>query len=134
MTYQEIKLKNEQNINAIMESQKVFWAFSNEQLEKGKQSINITDNKELTSIGMGGFLPKANADNLFILLEEENKRYKQELKEAKEAKEKAIAYELSNHECYYTGDISPVIELFAGLYTKDDIKQVFNKLNKENQN
>lgn len=129
MTYQEIKLKNEQNVNAIMESQKVFWAFSNEQLEKGKQSINITDNKELTSIGMGGFLPKANADNLFILLEEENKRYKQELKEAKEAKEKAIAYELSNHECYYTGDISPVIELFAGLYTKDDIKQVFNKLN-----
>jgi len=129
-TYQEIKKKNADNIQAIMDEQKVFWAFSNEQLEKGKQSIGITENNQLTSIGMGGFLPKINADELFKSLELENKRYRAELREAREAKEQAIRYELSNHECYYTGNLEPVIELFDGLYTAKEIKEIYTKYKK----
>jgi len=129
-TYQEIKKKNSDAINAIMEQQKVFWAFSNEQLEKGKAQIGITENSQLTSIGMGGFCPKVNADELFNLLALENKRYKTELKDAKEEKEQAIKYELSNHECWYTGNLEPVIDLFDGLYTAKEIKEIYLKYKK----
>ena len=125
--YLDIKKKNADNINAIMDQHQVFWAFSQSQLDEGKAKIGITDNKELTSIGMGGFLPKAKAESLFLAIEQENKRYREELKQAKEAKEQAIAYELSNHEAYYTGDIQPVVELFAGLYTAKDIQAVYLK-------
>jgi len=125
--YLDIKKKNADNINAIMDQHQVFWAFSQSQLDEGKAKIGITDNKELTSIGMGGFLPKAKAESLFLAIEQENKRYREELKQAKEAKEQAIAYELSNHEAYYTGNIEPVVELFAGLYTAKDIQAVYLK-------
>ena len=129
--YLDIKKKNADNLNTIMDQHQVFWAFSQEQLEQGKAKIGITDNKELTSIGMGGFLPKAKADGLFLAIEQENKRYRKELRAAKEAKEQAIAYELSNHEAYYTGDIQPVVELFAGLYTAKDIQAVYLKQSKK---
>lgn len=130
MTYQEIKKKNADAINAIMEQQKVFWAFSQKQLDEGKAKIGITENSQLTSIGMGGFVPKANADELFKLIETENARYKKELKEAKEAKEQAILYELYNHESYYTGDLEPVINLFEGLYSAKEIREVYLKAKK----
>lgn len=87
MTYQEIKKKNADALNAIMEQQKVFWAFSQKQLDEGKAKIGITENSQLASIGMGGFVPKANADELFKLIETENARYKKELKDAKEIRE-----------------------------------------------
>lgn len=131
INYLEIKKKNADNLNAIMDQHQVFWAFSQEQLEQGKAKIGITDNKELTSIGAGGFMPKAKADSLFLAIEQENKRYKKELRQAKEAKEQAISYELNNHEAYYTGRIDEVVELFAGLYTQKDILAVYLKQSKK---
>ena len=128
--YLEIKKVNETNINNIMETNKVFWAFSQKQLEEGKEKIGIKENKELIAIGMGGFCPRINSDKLFEEMEKENKRYKKELKKLKEATEEAIRYELSNHECYYTGSIAEVVEKFRGVYTREEIKKVFNKFNK----
>jgi hypothetical protein len=60
-TYQELKTKYSNNINLIMEEQKVFWAFGQKQLEEGKEKIGVKDNSQLISIGMGGFCPRANA-------------------------------------------------------------------------
>lgn len=130
MTYQEIKKNYSDNINRIMEQQKVFWAFNQSQLEEGKAKIGIQDNKLLMSIGMGGFCPRANADELMRLMKEEDARYHKELKDAKEQKEQAILYELYNHESYYTGDLEPVIEIFKGLYTPKEIRDVYLKAKK----
>lgn len=125
MNYNTIKEKHEKLYNSIMSENKVFWAFSKEQLEEGKKKIGIKDNKDLTSIGMGGFMPKTNADKMFKALSAEDKRYKKELREAKEAKKQAILYELKNHECFYTGDISDVVDKFKGIFTKKDIQKVY---------
>jgi hypothetical protein len=133
MTYQELKTQYSDNIDAIMTNNKVFWAFSTEQLEKGKKEIGILDNKDLASIGAGGFMPKANADKMFLEMAEEKKRYKKELKKAKEEKEKAILYELRNFEAFYTGDLEEVFQCFNGLYTKSDIIKVY-KNNKKYAN
>jgi hypothetical protein len=58
------------------------------------------------------------------------KKHKKELKDAKQAKEEAILYELKNHECFYTGSIEDVVDLFNGVYSKKDILTVFKKYNK----
>lgn len=125
MTYQELKRQYSDNINVIMEKNKVFWAFNDEQFEKGKKEIGILENKDLTSIGAGGFMPKANANKMFLEMAEEKKHYKKELKKAKEEKEKAILYELNNYEAFYTGELEEVFKCFDGLYTKSDIIKVY---------
>lgn len=129
-TYKQIKTLHETNTANIMENNKVFFAFSNSQLEEGKQKIEITDNKLLISIGAGGFCPKINAPILIKELNAEDKRYRKELKQAKDATEQAILYELNNHESFYTGRIDETVELFKGIYTREEIRKVFNKHNK----
>jgi len=132
-TYQELKTKYSNNINLIMEEQKVFWAFSQKQLEEGKEKIGVKDNSQLISIGMGGFCPRANANELSRLMKIEDARYQKELKEAKEAKEQAILYELNNHECFYRGNgLEDVISIFSGVYTSNDVMAVFKKYSKRN--
>lgn len=129
-TYNQIKTLHETNTANIMEKNKVFFAFSKSQLEEGKQKIGITENKLLTSIGAGGFCPKINADSLIKELNKEDKRYRKELKQAKEATEQAILYELNNHESFYTQRIEETAEFFKGIYTREEIRKVFNKHNK----
>ena len=47
--------------------------------------------------------------------------------------EAEILDELQNHECFYTGDISDVVDLFEGTYTKQQIRDVYNKHREANQ-
>lgn len=125
--YNELKNNYSKNYNDIMSAHNVFFAFNDKQFEEGKEKANIKDNKDLVSIGAGGYMPKAKADEMFKLLEEETARYNKELKEAEEIKEQAILYELNNYEAFYTGRLDEVIEKFEGLYTKEDIKKVYLK-------
>jgi hypothetical protein len=133
-TYQTIKAKQQKDYDELLTNHKVFWAFNQSQLEEGKAKIGVLDNKDLTSIGGGGFLPKANADAFMADMAKLSKAHTKELREAKQAKEEAILYELNNHECWYSGSIDPVVELFAGVYTKDDIKKVYLKYANQNNN
>ena len=133
-TYKEIKTKNEKAISDLLEKYQVFFAFSNKQLEEGKTKIGITDNKKLTGIGAGGYMPKKDADAFMEAMEKTEKAYNKELKEAKEAKGEAILYELYNHEAFYTGEIDDVVEKFEGIYTVAEIRAVYKKqYNKNNK-
>lgn len=138
--YSTIKANYQKSYDSLMAKHKVFFAFSNEQLAEGKLKIGVLDNKDLTSIGAGGFMPKAEAKEFFESCSEATKKYEKELRAAKEAKESAIYYELCNHESFYAGNIEPVVDLFEGIYTTADIKAVYKKyasgerkfINKEN--
>lgn len=125
--YKEIKDKHSKNYNDIITDHDVFFAFNNNQFDEGKAKIGITDNKDLCSIGAGGYMPKVKADKMTELLAIENKRYKKELKEAKDQKEQAILYELNNHEAFYTGRLDEVIEKFNGIYTAEAIRATYKK-------
>jgi hypothetical protein len=126
-TYQELKTSHSNAINKIMTKHRVFWAFSNERLEEGKKLLNITDNKDIVSIGAGGFIPKLNINALTKDLKQENLKYIKTLKEIKEQKEKSILYELNNFEAFLTGEIDEVIKIFKGIYTIKEIKKVYLK-------
>jgi hypothetical protein len=124
MKYEELKARHQEEISMLNKEMGLFWAFSIDQFNEGKK---LNPSKKYVSIGMGGYLPKANADKWFKRYEELNKLHNKEIKEAREAKEEAILYELSNYECFYTGNIHDVIELFEGIYTREEIKKVYLK-------
>lgn len=130
MKYTELKARHQEEISMLNQEMGLFWAFNKEQFNEGKK---LNPSKKYTSIGMGGYLPSENFDKWFKRYGELNKLHNKEIKEAREAKEEAILYELSNYECFYTGDIQDVVELFKGIYTREEIKKVYLKNRKKYQ-
>lgn len=135
-TYQEIKNNYQKTSDALIDRYKVFFAFSNEQFKEALKKleeqgeIKPEDKKIIVNIGMGGFILKKYLKQYQDESEKAYDNYRKEVKELKENKketEKAILYELSNHEAFYTGRLDEVIEKFDGIYTAEDIKKVYKK-------
>ena len=126
MKYLSDFMEDKQNL--LFESEKVFFAFSNKQMEEGKTKIEIHDNKLLCSLGAGMYCPKLNANNVVNQLD---KIYNDSIKEDIKTYgiERIIKRELSNHECYYTGDITDCIETLKNYpnITDELILKVYKK-------
>jgi len=123
--YQAIKSRHQKKYDKILSDCDVFWAFNKSQLKEGIKKSKITKDNKMVPIGMGGYMPSKNFDKFIKETDKAEKERKQELKALKEDRASAIMYELNNHECSYTGDITPVIELFKGIYTPNQINKVF---------
>lgn len=89
------------------------FAFSKEQYEKMKEELGVKDDRELISIGAGGYIRKSDESALDELVNDRHKR----LAEAIAADETgegfikdAFLYELANHEYCYTYDLDDTLE------------------------
>jgi len=129
ITYSQIKKSQELEVSNLLNKHKVFFAFSDKQLLEGMENIGAKDKGELTSIGSGAIALKTEAKAFLDAMEQLDNKHKKELKDAKQAKEEAILYELKNHECFYAGSIEEVVNLFDGVYSKKDILIIFKKYN-----
>ena len=99
-----------------------FFAFSNKQFEEQEQK-----GKEYVFLGSGMYTLKINASEV---IEEGYKIYKEsiELDLKENTKDKVILRELSNHECFYTGDITDCIDKLEDYpITKEEIRKIYNK-------
>ena len=123
-TISELKNERENKNSELFDKVGLFFAFSNEQFQTNKTPLK--EGEKYVSIGAGGYLPKGNVDAFLKGMEEIGKWYKGEVKSNK-AEEKEIVYELHNHECFYTNDITDVVEMFAGTYTEEQITKIFYK-------
>lgn len=123
-TISEIKREREVRTSAAIKANGVFFAFSNEQFEEGKTPLK--EGEKYVSIGMGGYMPKGNIAQWRKDLDEIDAWFK-----AKTAPEKIrrdyIAYELNNHEAYYTGDIEDTVEALGEDYTNEEVWKVFQE-------
>ncbi|HEY5510605.1 MAG TPA: hypothetical protein VIK10_06215 [Prolixibacteraceae bacterium] len=120
--YQEIRKQAEEKRSELFKECRLFFAFSNSQFQENKTPL--AEGEKYVSIGAGGYLPKSEVNNFSDGLSRIKKWESSEIKRAK-LEETEILYELENHECFYTGEIEPVVELFAGKYTEAQIRKVY---------
>lgn len=120
----DLKAEKQNKVDALITSCKVFFAFSNEQFTSNMPTLEEGD--KIVSMGAGGYLPKSQVQNWIDGMDAIGKWYKGATKSIKLRKQN-IAYELSNHEAYYTGDISDTLDALGEDYTRAEVLEVFYK-------
>ena len=102
----------------------LFFAFSNVQFAENKTALAEGD--KYVSIGAGGYLPKSRVSALTEGMETLRRAEAKAIKANKDLVKARILYELNNHECFYTGDVSDAFEALAG-YDKKLIYKVYEE-------
>lgn len=111
----------------------VTYAFSQSQLENAMKKLGADDKSELTSLfGYGDICLKSKAKEILLWVINREKQKKKWLKGLTTKEQNyIIEYELYNHECNYTWDIEPVVDVFKDIFTYNDIMIVFHKITKQ---
>ena len=130
VSYGDIKKEKEKMTDDLLKKCGVFFAFSNEQFNENKTPLK--EGEKYVSIGGGGYMPKSNVDDFREGMKAIKQIGKKKVKENNLA-ETEILYELNNHECFYTGDYSDVVDMFEGTYTEKQIRDVYNKHRESNE-
>jgi hypothetical protein len=110
----------------LFEEKKCFFAFGKNQFEEGIEKHNL-EKREIVSLDHGLYCLKENAK---FVLDQLEKIYvdciKLDLKE--NGKEKVIYRELSNHECFWTGNIDDCVNKLKDYsITEDEIIKIYYK-------
>jgi hypothetical protein len=128
MNLQELKKQQEEANSQLFKECGLFFAFSNEQFEENKTPLK--EGEKYVHVMAGGYLPKGNVDTLLKGMEANRKAYQKQVK-ALNLRLKEIAYELGNHECYYTGDWSVVADMFPDVNPQVIQKIYYKELQKQ---
>ena len=124
LTITEIKSQQESKVSDVIKKCGVFFAFSNKQFEEGKTTLK--EGEKYISIGLGGFMPKGNIESWQTSMNEIDQWFKSQTQASEQSRYDHIAYELINHEAYYTGDIQTTLDALGLGYTAEDVWKVFN--------
>ena len=127
MKYQEIKTESQSKMDALITECSVFFAFSNEQFVENKTPLQ--DGEKYVRLFGGGFIPRSQVKAFTEGLKEINRWERLQIKKAKEQTAQ-ILYELSNHECWHTGDIENALPVL-NHYPVAIVQKVFNENYKE---
>lgn len=124
----EIKEEQQRKVDTLIKDCKVFFAFSNEQFQANKTPLE--EGEKYVSIGAGGYMPKGQVEKFKNGMDNIDIWYKQSIK-ANKARKQNIAYELANHEAYYTCSIDDTLEALGSDYTREEVQEVYNKERKK---
>jgi len=124
----EIKIEKEVKVSQLITSCLMFFAFNDKQWEENKTPLQ--EGEKYVSIGAGAYLPKGKVQSYSDGIDELNKWYKSEVKANKQRKAN-IAYELANHEAYYTGSIEDTVDALGSDYTEAEVREVYKQGYKE---
>lgn len=123
--FEEIKKEYDDTYNKELNKTGVFWAFSNDQFNENKTHKDALDN-EYIHVGIGGYIHKSNKEKF----DDFKKNIVPKLKKdfiSKINMDDLIRFELNNHECYYTGDFSEVIDIVNSYYDMP-VDKIYNKV------
>lgn len=122
--YAQVKAEKEKRFDAIMKESKMFFAFSNQQFEEGKNNCPLEPGDEYVTTYAGGIIPKSKVEQWEKDTDELNDWFTKTIQE-NNLKDQHILYELDNHEAFYTYSISDTKRILP--YTDEEIWAVFNK-------
>jgi hypothetical protein len=116
----------EEKQSQLFAKYKVFFAFSDKQFKEGMDKYNLTKQDKIINMGKGMFCP---SNNVKAFIDKHHLLYKLSIaKDMLQGKDKVIYRELSNHECFWSGDITDCVEKLSDYpITKEDIINVFQK-------
>lgn len=123
-TISELKQQREDKQSELFKECGLFFAFSPSQFQENKTPLQ--ESEKYLSIGGGGYLPKNNFDKFDKGMDLIQAWFKSQVKNNK-ARRQYIAYELANHEAYYTGCITDTLEALGEEYTREEVKQVYRE-------
>lgn len=105
--YTELKSKHEKMVNDFP----MGFAFSDKQFEEAKEKLGVKNNKELLSLGSGGFIRKTDNEAYGKLLVSMTKDTDEAVKDD-EYLFQGFLYELGNHEFCITYDPESTLDCF----------------------
>ena len=130
MTYAELKRTRQAKHDELFEAVGLFWAFSSDQFNEGREKHPLAEGMKYLAIGAGGYIPgqhkQAYIDGMDAIYAWE-KQAKAELKESRAESDNAILHELNNYEAFYSGEIEDTYEALGGAYTRAEIRKVYKK-------
>lgn len=118
-TISQIKEECQSKISAMLAELGVFFAFSNQQFDEHKKE-GVT----YVQMGMGMIAPKENAKLVREAIDRINAETGEAYRERVPINE-YILYELYNHECFYTGNYSEILELVQFHYPDCTIENIW---------
>mgnify|MGYP003463849408 len=122
-----MKSKNEY-VNLIRKQEKefndfpMFFAYNEKQYEEGKQTLEVIEDKELCSIGYGGYIRKKDLQSFNSMVEKHEIELKQSIENDKTGEGfiyDMFLYELENHEYFITHEIDDTLDALS--LTLDDV-------------
>lgn len=116
--YQTFRKQNSKELSDFMDKN-IFFAFDNEQFEKGLEKVHATKD-DIVSIGFGGFMTKEQQKAYKDLSNKQLQDLRNYMLNDYTQARKAFLFEMINHECMYSGDYEEVLEVLA--LTQDDLK------------
>ena len=119
----DIKAEKEKKVNQLVTDCLMFFAFSNEQFQENKTPKE--EGEKYVHIGGGGYLPKSQLNNWINGIDQINAWFKEQTKNQK-LRRAHIAYELANHEAFYTCDISDTLSVLGSEYTEEEVLSVYH--------
>jgi hypothetical protein len=127
VNYHELKARQQSEINNFP----MLFAFNNKQLQEGCERLGVLEpEKELYSIGGGGYLRREDSAKFNALINRLGEELEAAIKEPAFLLD-ALIYELGNHEYIYTKDPEPALSVL-GLSVTDvrESEQLQDILNK----
>jgi hypothetical protein len=104
------------------EAHRVFFAFSNEQIDNGMKECGYKEYSEIVHAGHGLY---GSREGLRSFLAEYDNRAERVAKECDP--QKVYEYEFGNYECDYTGTDEEAIKIVVSLFGKDKARLVERK-------
>lgn len=124
-------VRRQKQVNDLITDCKVFFAFSNTQFEEAVSKL-VGEDKKIVSIGAGGFIPKSKVEDYINGMKKISEEFDEAMKN-KADREAYIAYELNNHEAYYTRDISSTLDALGDGFTREEVMAVFDGRTKKKE-
>ena len=126
---QELMRLRDTASSKLIEETGMFFAFSQNQFDESKTPLAEGD--KYMVLGSGTYIPERNFEKYM----EGSTKILQDFTKAVDAnnlREEYIAYELANHEAWYTYEIEDTKSRLIGTYTDAEIWSVFNKYKEVN--
>lgn len=120
-----LRKQKEEKMSALFKECRVFFAFSEQAFQDNKTVLR--EGEKYRRLCSGGFIPQFSADDFLKGSKEIEKWFKDIIKSNKSARIEHIKYELSNYECYVSGDIQEALDVLGKGYSRKEVMTIFLK-------